>query len=264
MGRPERSEMRLILRLFPLPGTTGQATARDPHHRTVAAARWPRHALRAAVVGACGLAAADCSPSRSSSAATTRARRTAPSASSTSSTSRCATRPRCCAASRATRRFGPTPRHRLPSPSHRPRRTRRASAGRGLRPLRPVRRAAARADGLQTHRARARPRSAPPHPGHLGPVAQAKVLTPESNVQFGEGGAGLFSDGKLYSQIKDPKFLRPQGDARVRARRCARGDPLRQQAAHRHVPPHRRGGAMREQIIALGGEVRFESRSPIC
>ena len=32
------------------------------------------------------------------------------------------------------------------------------------------------------------------------------ILTPESNVQFGEGGAGLFSDGKLYSQIKDPKF----------------------------------------------------------
>jgi uncharacterized FAD-dependent dehydrogenase len=30
------------------------------------------------------------------------------------------------------------------------------------------------------------------------------TLTPESNVQFGEGGAGLFSDGKLYSQIKDP------------------------------------------------------------
>ena len=25
-------------------------------------------------------------------------------------------------------------------------------------------------------------------------------------MQFGEGGAGLFSDGKLYSQIKDPKF----------------------------------------------------------
>src|SRR4028119_1197751 len=31
------------------------------------------------------------------------------------------------------------------------------------------------------------------------------VLTPESNVQFGEGGAGTFSDGKLYSQIKDPR-----------------------------------------------------------
>jgi uncharacterized FAD-dependent dehydrogenase len=32
------------------------------------------------------------------------------------------------------------------------------------------------------------------------------VLNPESNVQFGEGGAGTFSDGKLYSQIKDPQF----------------------------------------------------------
>jgi uncharacterized FAD-dependent dehydrogenase len=31
------------------------------------------------------------------------------------------------------------------------------------------------------------------------------VLDPESNVQFGEGGAGTFSDGKLYSQIKDPQ-----------------------------------------------------------
>ncbi|HEX2940745.1 MAG TPA: FAD-dependent monooxygenase, partial [Rhodopila sp.] len=33
------------------------------------------------------------------------------------------------------------------------------------------------------------------------------VLTPESNVQFGEGGAGTFSDGKLYSGIKDPHGL---------------------------------------------------------
>ncbi|MEY3765417.1 MAG: hypothetical protein RLZ03_376, partial [Pseudomonadota bacterium] len=32
-------------------------------------------------------------------------------------------------------------------------------------------------------------------------------LHPESNVQFGEGGAGTFSDGKLYSQIKDPRHL---------------------------------------------------------
>jgi uncharacterized FAD-dependent dehydrogenase len=38
-------------------------------------------------------------------------------------------------------------------------------------------------------------------------VAQKNVLKPESNVQFGEGGAGTFSDGKLYSQIKDPRFL---------------------------------------------------------
>ena len=32
-------------------------------------------------------------------------------------------------------------------------------------------------------------------------------LNPESNAQFGEGGAGTFSDGKLYSQVKDPKYL---------------------------------------------------------
>ena len=34
-----------------------------------------------------------------------------------------------------------------------------------------------------------------------------RTLQPESNVQFGEGGAGTFSDGKLWSQIKDPRFL---------------------------------------------------------
>ena len=33
------------------------------------------------------------------------------------------------------------------------------------------------------------------------------VLDPESNVQYGEGGAGTFSDGKLYSQVKDPRHL---------------------------------------------------------
>ena len=33
------------------------------------------------------------------------------------------------------------------------------------------------------------------------------MLDPESNVQFGEGGAGTFSDGKLYSRIKDPRHL---------------------------------------------------------
>jgi len=33
------------------------------------------------------------------------------------------------------------------------------------------------------------------------------VLNPESNVQFGEGGAGTFSDGKLYSQVKDLRHL---------------------------------------------------------
>ena len=32
------------------------------------------------------------------------------------------------------------------------------------------------------------------------------VLNPQANVQFGEGGAGTFSDGKLYSGVKDPRF----------------------------------------------------------
>ena len=46
--------------------------------------------------------------------------------------------------------------------------------------------------------------SAPRTPGRLW---RKNILTPESNVQFGEGGAGTFSDGKLYSQIKDPRHL---------------------------------------------------------
>jgi uncharacterized FAD-dependent dehydrogenase len=46
--------------------------------------------------------------------------------------------------------------------------------------------------------------SAPRTPGACGARTCCK---PESNVQFGEGGAGTFSDGKLYSQIKDPRHL---------------------------------------------------------
>ena len=42
------------------------------------------------------------------------------------------------------------------------------------------------------------------------------VLNPESNVQFGEGGAGTFSDGKLYSQIKDPRHLDPAANRLAR------------------------------------------------
>ncbi len=53
------------------------------------------------------------------------------------------------------------------------------------------------------------------------------VLDPESNVQFGEGGAGTFSDGKLWSQISDPRHLDAQGAHRVRQGRRARGDPVR-------------------------------------
>lgn len=87
-----------------------------------------------------------------------------------------------------------------------------------------------------------------------------KVLTPESNVQFGEGGAGLFSDGKLYSQIKDPKFYgRKVMHEFVRA-----GAPEEiMYVSKPHIGTFRLTGvvaAMREEIKSLGGEVRFESR----
>ncbi|MFO1401617.1 MAG: hypothetical protein U1F30_10485 [Steroidobacteraceae bacterium] len=86
------------------------------------------------------------------------------------------------------------------------------------------------------------------------------TLTPESNVQFGEGGAGLFSDGKLYSQIKDPKFYgRKVMQEFVRA-----GAPAEiLYVSKPHIGTFRLTGvvtAMRQEIIALGGEVRFESK----
>lgn len=87
-----------------------------------------------------------------------------------------------------------------------------------------------------------------------------KILTPESNVQFGEGGAGLFSDGKLYSQIKDPKFYgRKVMHEFVRA-----GAPEEiLYVSKPHIGTFRLTGVvstMREEIKALGGEVHFESK----
>jgi len=86
------------------------------------------------------------------------------------------------------------------------------------------------------------------------------VLNPESNVQFGEGGAGTFSDGKLYSQIKDPRHLgRKVLDEFVKA-----GAPEEiLYVSHPHIGTFRLVGMvekMRETILALGGEIRFESR----
>src|SRR5574343_46173 len=87
-----------------------------------------------------------------------------------------------------------------------------------------------------------------------------KVLQPESNVQFGEGGAGTFSDGKLYSQIKDPRHLgRKVMDEFVKA--GAPSDILF--AAHPHIGTFKLVKVVegiREQIVALGGEIRFEQR----
>jgi uncharacterized FAD-dependent dehydrogenase len=86
------------------------------------------------------------------------------------------------------------------------------------------------------------------------------TLTPESNVQFGEGGAGLFSDGKLYSQIKDPKFY---GRKVMREFVRAGAPPEILHVSKPHIGTFRLTGVvstMREEIISLGGEVRFESK----
>jgi uncharacterized FAD-dependent dehydrogenase len=86
------------------------------------------------------------------------------------------------------------------------------------------------------------------------------VLNPESNVQFGEGGAGTFSDGKLYSQIKDPKFL----GRKVLHEFVKAGAPEEiLYVSKPHIGTFRLTGVvenMREQIRALGGEVRFQQR----
>jgi uncharacterized protein len=86
------------------------------------------------------------------------------------------------------------------------------------------------------------------------------VLNPESNVQFGEGGAGTFSDGKLWSQIKDPRHLgRKVMTEFVKA--GAPDDVLIE--SHPHIGTFKLVKVvenMREQIIALGGEIRFEQR----
>jgi len=85
-------------------------------------------------------------------------------------------------------------------------------------------------------------------------------LDPESNVQFGEGGAGTFSDGKLYSQIKDPQFY----GRKVLAEYVKAGAPEEiMYVSKPHIGTFRLVGVveeMRHNIEALGGEIRFQSR----
>jgi len=88
-----------------------------------------------------------------------------------------------------------------------------------------------------------------------------RELDPESNVQFGEGGAGTFSDGKLYSQIKDPRHL----GRKVMTEFVTAGAPEEiLYVAHPHIGTFKLVKVvehMREQIIALGGEIRFRQRA---
>lgn len=86
------------------------------------------------------------------------------------------------------------------------------------------------------------------------------VLDPESNVQFGEGGAGTFSDGKLWSQISDPRFL----TRKVLTEFVKAGAPEEiLWVSKPHIGTFRLVGVvekMRTEIEALGGEVRFGAR----
>lgn len=86
------------------------------------------------------------------------------------------------------------------------------------------------------------------------------TLNPESNVQFGEGGAGTFSDGKLWSQVKDPKFY----GRKVLHEFVKAGAPEEiLYVAKPHIGTFRLVGVvekMRQEIIALGGEIRFSQK----
>lgn len=85
-------------------------------------------------------------------------------------------------------------------------------------------------------------------------------LNPESNVQFGEGGAGTFSDGKLYSQVKDRKHY----GRKVLHEFVEAGAPEEiLYVSKPHIGTFKLVSMvekMRQQIIDLGGEIRFSSR----
>lgn len=86
------------------------------------------------------------------------------------------------------------------------------------------------------------------------------VLNPESNVQFGEGGAGTFSDGKLWSQISDPRHLM----RKVLTEFVKAGAPEEiLYVSKPHIGTFRLVSMiekMRSEIESLGGEIRFRQR----
>ncbi len=86
------------------------------------------------------------------------------------------------------------------------------------------------------------------------------VLNPESNAQFGEGGAGTFSDGKLHSQIKDPQH---HGRKVLTEFVKAGAPPEILTVSKPHIGTFRLVSmveTMRASIESLGGEIRFQSR----
>ncbi|MET3117967.1 putative FAD-dependent dehydrogenase [Undibacterium sp. GrIS 1.8] len=87
-----------------------------------------------------------------------------------------------------------------------------------------------------------------------------RELQPESNVQFGEGGAGTFSDGKLWSQVKDPKHY---GRKVLTEFVTAGAPPEIMYVSKPHIGTFRLVKMieeMRANIESLGGEIRFEQK----
>lgn len=86
------------------------------------------------------------------------------------------------------------------------------------------------------------------------------AFNPESNVQFGEGGAGMFSDGKLYSQVRDPQHY----SRKVLLEFVEAGASSEIFYVNRpHIGTFKLVGIvqnMRRKIQELGGEIRFESQ----
>ena len=86
------------------------------------------------------------------------------------------------------------------------------------------------------------------------------ALKPESNVQFGEGGAGTFSDGKLNTLVKD-KYGRNKEVLRIFVKAGAPEEILFESKPHIGTDVLKKVVVtMREEIIRNGGEVRFESK----
>ena len=87
-----------------------------------------------------------------------------------------------------------------------------------------------------------------------------RQFNPESNVQFGEGGAGTFSDGKLYTQIKDPNHY----GRKVLTEFVKAGAPAEiLYVSKPHIGTYKLVTVveqMRAAIESLGGEIRFQSR----
>lgn len=87
---------------------------------------------------------------------------------------------------------------------------------------------------------------------------RTRALDPNSNVQFGEGGAGAFSDGKLNTGIKDPRCRR------VLELFCQNGAPPEiLYEAKPHIGTDRLAGvvrSIREALLADGAEIRFGAR----